>query len=194
MAWLLRALCLGLLAAGCGATPVPDAANSRAMVNLLGGMMGLLQRNLPSVQQQSEQQTKQLLQQTTRQRPLGATAGAAGIAAGPNSMASLPLPPPEDDGIQWTTLGAPAAQPNHTARTVSAANATNTTAATAMPAANATVGPSTGADPADSKLEQALLVVFFFLTLLFLIDCFGPELRRQCCGSGKSQELTKTDR
>ena len=153
--------------------------------------MGLLQRNLPSVQQQSEQQTKQLQQQAARKPLLGATAG----AAGPNSMASLPLPPPEDDGVQWTTLSTPTAQPNHTARTASASNASNAAAAAAMHAANATVGPSTtGAGPADSKLEQALLVVFFFLTLLFLIDCFGPELRRQCCGSGKSQELTKADR
>ena len=152
--------------------------------------MGLLQRNLPSVQQQSEQQTKQLQQQAARKPLLGATAG----AAGQNSMASLPLPPPEDDGVQWTTLSAPAAQPNRTARTASASNATNAAAAASAHAANATVGPSTGAGPADSKLEQALLVVFFFLTLLFLIDCFGPELRRQCCGSGKRQELTKADR
>ena len=183
---------MSLLAVSCGATPVPDAANSRAMVNLLGGMMGLLQRSLPSVQQQSEEQTKQLQQQAVRKPLLGVQAGAAGAAAGTNSMGSLPLPPPEEDGVHWTTLSSTAKQPNHTAPTITATNANN--AAHATNANNATFVPSMGQSPADSKLEQTLLVVFFFLTLLFLIDCFGPELRRQCCGSGKSEVVTKAGR
>ena len=198
---------LALVALGaCAAVPTaqegggPGGATSAggAMVQqLLGSMMlGLLEHAKPSSSQGSVQEGVGDAQQRVASRPqlyqqqqspqqpppqrtqpplphellsangsslVGLVPSPAATAAGALGGPGL-LPPPEEPDVQWTTLSGPAPTP---------------TPAPAV-APNATWGGS-GAAADDRTLETVMLVVLAVCTLLFLVDCCGPEASRLCC-------------